>query len=252
MKLARNTSSIGELNHFNNQLQRVEIHDGTGSSSKSTSLNESIPNTSHVTSFITSKSIKLIVFDLHGTLTNRASIHPYHVEYRNKYVERKNKQNGPNKFDLTLENVFSAFSDSDLKEYYFYRDNDPLFLFDKIHSVTPGLSFRLQQIKNSFHTILHSDSYQKQIDKTLDSIGLQDDFDLVVGIEDGYTKKHSQLRLYNDLCAKFDIGIENVLIVGDRMDKDIDPLVNAGGNGIKVESSEYIMAALDIIDLLAI
>lgn len=249
MESAGNRGSIGGLNQFNNQ--HVTIHDATEGSNGWTSINDIVLKASPVTSFLNSSNIKLIVFDLHGTLTNRASIHPYHVEYRNKYIERKNKQNGPNKFDLTLENVFKNFSDSDLKEYYFYRDNDPLFLFDKIHSVTPGLSFRLQQIKNSFHTILHSDSYQKQIDKTLDSIDLQDTFDIVVGIEDGYTKKNNQLRLYNDLCARFDIEIENILIVGDRMDKDIDPLVNAGGNGIKVESSEYIMAALDIIDLLA-
>jgi FMN phosphatase YigB (HAD superfamily) len=249
MKLARNRGSIGGLNQINNQ--HAEMHDVTGSPNVWTSLNESVLNTSNITSFLNSSNIKLIVFDLHGTLTNRASIHPYHVEYRNKYVEQKIKQNEPNKFDLTLENVFKNFSDSDLKEYYFYRNNDPLFFFDKIHSVTPGLSFRLQQIKKYFHTIVYSDSYQNQIDKTIDSIGLQDAFDIVVGIEDGYTKKHNQLRLYNDLCASFDVEIENILIVGDRLDKDIDPLVNAGGNGIKVESSEYIMAALDIIDLLA-
>jgi len=32
------------------------------------------------------------------------------------------------------------------------------------------------------------------------------------------------------------------------MDKDINPVLNAGGNGIRIESSSYILEAIDLIN----
>ncbi|MDO7577028.1 MAG: hypothetical protein MUQ86_09010, partial [Flavobacteriaceae bacterium] len=53
-----------------------------------------------LTPFFNSYDIRLIVFDLHGTLTNRTSIHPYHIEYRNQYLERLLGHSVPAEFSV--------------------------------------------------------------------------------------------------------------------------------------------------------
>jgi len=201
-----------------------------------------------VSTFFYSSDIRLIVFDLHGTLTNRTSIHPYHIYYRNRYIEEKLGTRFPEHFSGGTDEAFALFPLLDKYEFYRHRDSDPFFFFERIHGPNPFLAEKLQVISNQFHTILYTDSYLKQIERTLIAIGIDDIFDDIIGIENGHRKVFSQNTVYPDLCSSYGIGIENILIVGDRMDKDINPVLQAGGNAIKIESSAYILDAIEIIN----
>lgn len=201
-----------------------------------------------VTTFFSSYDIRLIVFDLHGTLTVRTSIHPYHIAYRNRYIEEKLGTPFPEFLSVGTDEAFALFPSLDKYEFYRHRDSDPSFLFERIHKPNPILAENLQKISKEFHTIVYSDSYLKQIKGTLIAIGIDNIFDDIIGMENGLRKVFSQHTLYPELCSSFSISMENVLIVGDRMDKDINPVLQAGGNGIRVESSAYIMDALEIIN----
>jgi FMN phosphatase YigB (HAD superfamily) len=201
-----------------------------------------------VSTFFSSSDIRLIVFDLHGTLTNRTSIHPYHIYYRNRYIEEKLGAHFPEHFSGGTDAAFALFPTLDKYEFYRHRDSDPSFFFEKIHRPNPFLAEKLQIISYQFHTIVYTDSYLKQIERTLTAIGIDDIFDDIIGMESGHRKVFSQHTLYPDLCLSYGIGIENVLIVGDRMDKDINPVLQAGGNAIKIESSAYILDAIEIIN----
>jgi FMN phosphatase YigB (HAD superfamily) len=201
-----------------------------------------------VSTFFNSSDIRLIVFDLHGTLTNRTSIHPYHIEYRNQYLERLLGHSVPEQFSVGTDEAFELFPTLDKYDFYKYRDNDPLFEFERIHLPNPKLAEKLMIISKQFHTVLYTDSYLKQIERTLSAIGIDNVFYSIIGMESGYRKVSSQFSIYPDLCSSLSIKMENVLIVGDRMDKDINPVLQAGGNGIKIETSADIMEALEIIN----
>lgn len=201
-----------------------------------------------VRSFLSSSNIKLIVFDLHGTLTNRTSIHPYHIEYRNKYIEKLLGYPIDENFIGGTDEVFALYPQLSKKDFYMHRDSDPLFEFNKIHLPNPILVEKLKLISDNFHTVLYTDSYINQIEKTLNAIGIKDCFDKLIGMESGFRKVTSQFIVYPKLCQEYGIEISNVLIVGDRMDKDINPVLQAGGNGIQVQSSLYILEALEIIN----
>lgn len=201
-----------------------------------------------VSTFFNSSDIRLIVFDLHGTLTNRTSIHPYHIEYRNQYLERLLGHSVPEQFSVGTDEAFELFPTLDKYDFYKYRDNDPLFEFERIHLPNPKLAEKLMIISKQFHTVLYTDSYLKQIERTLSAIGIDNVFYSIIGMESGYRKVSSQFRIYPDLCSSLSIKMENVLIVGDRMDKDINPVLQSGGNGIKIETSADIMEALEIIN----
>jgi FMN phosphatase YigB (HAD superfamily) len=201
-----------------------------------------------VSTFFSSSDIRLIVFDLHGTLTNRTSIHPYHIEYRNKYLERLLGHPFPENFSAGTDEAFGLFPTLDKYDFYKHRDNDPLFDFGRIHSLNPKLAEKLITISTQFNTILYTDSYLMQIERTLNAIGISNIFDSIIGMENGHRKASSQFTIYPELCSSLSIKMENVLIVGDRMDKDINPFLRAGGNGIRIESNDYIMDALEIIN----
>jgi FMN phosphatase YigB (HAD superfamily) len=201
-----------------------------------------------VSTFFNSSDIRLIVFDLHGTLTNRTSIHPYHIEYRNQYLERLLGHSVPEQFSVGTDEAFELFPTLDKYDFYKYRDNDPLFEFERIHLPNPKLAEKLMIISKQFHTVLYTDSYLKQIERTLSAIGIDNVFYSIIGMESGYRKVSSQFSIYPDLCSSLSIKMENLLIVGDRMDKDINPVLQSGGNGIKIETSADIMEALEIIN----
>lgn len=200
-----------------------------------------------VTTYLKSSNIRLVVFDLHGTLTNRTSVHPYHIEYRDKYIEKKLERPFPKDFSGGTDEAFALFPELDKYDFYKHRDNDPSFDFERIHVPNPELADKLKIVNKSFHTILYTDSYLKQIERTLLAMGLDGIFDSVIGMENGHRKSSSQFTIYPELCKKLNIEMDNVLIVGDRMDKDINPVLQAGGNGIQVESNAYIQEALEIL-----
>lgn len=205
-------------------------------------------NKSDIKTFFNSLDIKLVIFDLHGTLTNRTSIHPYHIEYRNNYIEKKIKIKLPQGFNFGTDEAFEKFSQLDKHEFYKTRDNDPLFRFDKIHKPNPILEIKLKELNQYFITVLFTDSYLKQIIKTLNCIGINNIFDEIIGVENGYRKSQSHNSFfYNKLCSRFQISKDQILIVGDRMDKDINPVLKAGGNGIKIKSNKNIIDAIEII-----
>lgn len=200
-----------------------------------------------ITTFFNSLEIKLIVFDLHGTITNRTSVHPYHIAYRNQYIKSKLGLTVPDGFNGGTDEAFELFPQLDKYEFYRYRDNDVDFKFENIHLPNPILSKKLKQIASKFYTVLYTDSYLKQIERTLLAIGINNVFDHVIGMENGHRKISSQFSVYPEICSQFKVEMKNVLIVGDRMDKDINPVLQAGGNGIRVESSKNIIEALDLI-----
>lgn len=201
-----------------------------------------------LSTFFKSSDVRLIVFDLHGTITNRTSIHPYHINYRNRYIENSLGRPFPEDFSGGTDEAFALFPELDKNEFYRHRDNDPLFQFAKIHAPNPVLAKKLRAITSSFRTILYTDSYLKQIERTLIAIGISNIFDKIIGIENGHRKSISQHTVYPQICEKYGIGIQNLLIVGDRMDKDINPVLRAGGNGLRIASQIYILDALEIIN----
>ena len=54
-----------------------------------------------IQTYFNSSEIKMVVFDLHGTITNRTSVHPYHIEYRNAYIKSK--------LGITVDDSFSWY-----------------------------------------------------------------------------------------------------------------------------------------------
>lgn len=197
--------------------------------------------------YFNSKVIKLIVFDLHGTLTNRTSTHPYHIQYRNDYIEWMSGVKVPDNFDGGTDDAFALFPMLDKMDFYRHRDNDPNFKFEKIHAPNIMLKERLNRLSQSFQTVLYTDSFLKQINRTLLAIGLDNIFDYIIGLENGSRKVKSQYLVYPKLCEMFDVKMKNILIVGDRMDKDINPVLKAGGNGLRLSSNQFIIEAIDLI-----
>ena len=163
-------------------------------------------------------------------------------------MERLLGHSVPEQFSVGTDEAFELFPTLDKYDFYKYRDNDPLFEFERIHLPNPKLAEKLMIISKQFHTVLYTDSYLKQIERTLSAIGIDNVFYSIIGMESGYRKVSSQFSIYPKLCSSLSIKMENVLIVGDRMDKDINPVLQAGGNGIKIETSADIMEALEIIN----
>lgn len=203
---------------------------------------------SKVQSFIKSFDIKLIVFDLHGSITNRTSIHPYHINYRDNYIEKEIGITVPKNIQLTTNEAFELFPMLDKHGFYKFRDNDPSFKFENIHAPCPLLRAKLKVLSNSFIFALYTDSYHKQIDRTLQAINLQDIFTEIIGVEENQRKLASETIIYPELCKRYNISINNILMIGDRMDKDINPILNAGGNALRIESNDFILDALNYVE----
>lgn len=200
-----------------------------------------------IQTYFNSSQIKMIVFDLHGTITNRTSIHPYHIKYRNEYIKSKLGYTVDDSFKGGTDEAFSLFPELDKYEFYRHRDHDLSFKFDLIHKPNPKLQKLLKLVNDKFYTVLYTDSYLKQIERTLISLGIDGLFSKLIGLESGHHKISSQHLVYPSLCSQFGVKMKNILIIGDRMDKDINPVLKAGGNGIRIDSSEYIIQAVKLI-----
>lgn len=197
--------------------------------------------------FLHSSDIKIIVFDLHGTITNRTSIHPYHIDYRNLYIEKKMGYAVPKNLLMSTDETFEMFPMLDKYAFYKYRDSDLLFDFGKIHFSIPKLKATLNSLSNSFSLVLQSDSYRKQIDRTLDAIDLNGIFGKIISKDEKQRKVLARTDLYGMLCDHYQVNMCNILMVGDRIDKDINPALYAGANAIRVKSSHFILEALELI-----
>jgi FMN phosphatase YigB (HAD superfamily) len=153
----------------------------------------------------------------------------------------------PENIPLTTNEAFELFPTLDKYDFFKHRDNDPVFNFERIHSACPQLRAKLKKLSSSFIFVLHSNSYRKQIEKTLAAINLHDVFQHIIGIEENQRKIANEAIIYSELCHRYNIGVNNILAIGDKMDKDINPILIAGGSALKIESNDYILDALNFI-----
>ena len=182
----------------------------------------------NVVSNIITSEFNTIIFDLNGTITNSVSTHPKHIAYRNNYIRYRTKkpihQDIPKSTTQALE-VYGL----DASEYYNYRNND--LDWNLFHSYSENTFQLFSYLSNvGFNIVLYTDCYLSQINPTLNILGLNSFFSLVVSKENGYKKPN--INAYHFIFDKLDIMPRQSLMIANDWKQDLEPLSNIGGNTI--------------------
>ncbi len=183
---------------------------------------------------ITNSKFDVIVFDLNGTLTNRVSDHPEHLAYRNAYIKEKTGKEIsiplPNETSLSL-----AICGLEASQYY-HRRNDELD-WNLFHSFTPSLLEGLKELLyGGYRLAIYTDCQLKQVEQTLEILRLSEVFDLIITGEDGLKKPNPEAFLC--IARMLQCSPEDILMVGNDVNKDLLPLTFLGGNTIQVNGHQ--------------
>ena len=194
-------------------------------------------------SYINDRTKKVVVFDLNGTLTNRVSDHPKHLEYRNAYIR---KHSGIRNTTLLPAETSSALKTVGLSPLRYYIERNNEFDWNDFHtynSLTFDLVHSLKE--RGFKIVLYTDCHGVQVKKTLEILNLLDAMDLII-TEERNMKKPSP-KAFQFIAESFQCSPMEIVMIGNEYVKDLLPLILMGGSGIKVESEQELAQAISKI-----
>jgi HAD superfamily hydrolase (TIGR01549 family) len=184
-----------------------------------------------------------IIFDLNGTITNSVSKDPRHTMFRNDYIE--------DKIQLPIHGVLPDETSKalelymlDTDEYYKYRNGIVDWrTFHSFNETTYNILSRLSS--EGYNLVLYTDCYMEQVKPTLQILQIEAFFNLIVSKELGFKKPSTQA--YSYIAKKFDVSMDQVLMVANDYGKDLKPLKDIGGNTIWIKSEKQLNKAQRII-----
>lgn len=205
------------------------------------------------------KDVRCIAFDLDGTLyTNEEYLKD---QYR-LMTEKLAKENSLS-FDEMKEEVdrwredFSrksngkraTFGDMLSRRYGHSIDKiaawrDELFIPQNYLKPNPELQKCLKELKRDYVLSVASNNARGVVKNTLLALGIHDEIDCYVGIDDSRESKPSS-RPYQLICELLKMSPENTVSVGDRYDADIAPALEIGMGGILVEHVDEVYLLKD-------
>lgn len=194
---------------------------------------------------INNSAFNTIVFDLNGTITGRVSDHPHHIEFRNKYIIEKVGSDAHISLNTSTAQAFEI-NKLDIKAYYKYRNSN--IDWNLFHAFNHEIFSGIEHLHNlGYRLVLHTDCYINQVEKTLEIIGLQNHFDLIISAENNFKKP--SLAATNYISNKFHINPNQILIVANDWEKDILPVKVLGGNIMWIQSEKHLNNALNQLNI---
>ena len=169
---------------------------------------------------IVNQNFNTIIFDLNGTITNSVSKNPKHILFRNDYIEDKIQMriHGilPDKTSEALE-----FYMLDPEEYYKYRNGVVNWrMYHPYNDTTYNMLSRLSS--KGYNLVLYTDCYMEQVKPTLQILQIEAFFNLIVSKELGFKKPSTQAYRY--IAKKFDVSLDQVLMIANDYAQDLKPL----------------------------
>ncbi|MCO6500525.1 MAG: HAD family hydrolase [Vicingus serpentipes] len=197
----------------------------------------------NVVSNIITPEFNTIIFDLNGTITNSVSTHPKHIAYRNNYIRYRTKKPIHQDIPQSTTKALEAYG-LDASEYYNYRNHN--LNWSLFHSYSENTFQLFSYLGNvGFNIVLYTDCYLSQINPTLNILGLNSFFSLVVSKENGYKKP--SINAYHFIFNELDITPRQSLMIANDWKQDLEPLHNIGGNTIWISNEKYLPDAINII-----
>ena len=197
----------------------------------------------NIKSKIKNKHFNTIIFDLNGTITNSVSKNPKHISFRNDYMEDKIQMSIhgilPDETSKALELYML-----DPEEYYKYRNSVVDWrTFHSFNETTYNMLSRLSS--KGYNLVLYTDCYMEQVIPTLQILQIEPFFNLIVSKESGFKKPSPQAYKY--IAKKFDVSLDQLLMIANDYAQDLKPLQDIGGNTIWIKSEQHLNKAQRII-----
>lgn len=211
--------------------------------------------------YIYSNNIKLIIFDLDGTLYPREL---YHKDYYDFTIEsiislfnlnRSNTIKTLNDFGITSnpeenQGSVSALINSlgmSVNEWNLYRDKN----FNIVELIKPNyqLVSNLNFLNKYYKIVIFTNNTKVATEKILKKIGITNEptIDLILTSDFGLKlKPHKDGFKY--IKEKFNLPFSEIVSIGDRKEVDIKPLIELGGNGILVSNPEELLNIRDLLN----
>lgn len=187
---------------------------------------------------------KVLVFDLNGTITERVSDHPYHLAYRDAYIEK----NLGRKLDVNLPKSTSlALQICGLRPvpYYIHRNAD--IDWTKFHQENKEIRELLILLKKQGkRLVLYTDCLSVQVKKTLEIMKLTNVFDLIITGE--FNLKKPDPKAYTFIAARLKTDLSQLVMIGNDLAQDLLPAQIAGASVFQVSNvKEFTQIASEVL-----
>ena len=179
-------------------------------------------------------SIKLVVFDLDGTLANLpVDWEGLRAELRRHFQSRYGFDSNFRPFDSEIEEVGQKLGDSALREAYQIVERHELENIEEVSPVNGALEL-VQELKDRGKSLaILSSNTHRAIERALEHLGIREHFDIIVGKEDVVKHKPDPegLILIKDRAG---VSGDETCYIGDRS-TDMECAARAGACGLSIE-----------------
>ncbi|MCD8178060.1 MAG: HAD family hydrolase [Tannerellaceae bacterium] len=207
--------------------------------------------------YISNNRISTIIFDMDGTLYPRniyqkkyydftlSSIQHIFNKTKREAIEilkgeniTDNPKNEQGSVSYLMRNLGMS-----IKDWNNYRDNHmdvSIFI-----NANPKLVKCIGLLKEKFRLAVITNNTQKSTEKILSKIGFNStSFDIIITSDSNLGLKPSPIS-FSHIKEKYQLYYQEMLSIGDRYIVDIKPLLDLGGNGIEVSTTDEIIYIIE-------
>jgi len=193
---------------------------------------------------IINDDFKVIVFDLNGTLTSRVSDHPEHIKYRNAFIE--SYLNAPIRIKLP-DSTSLALNICGINPVIYYITRNTDIDWEKFHRFDPSLKQALTDLKGlGYKLVIYTDCLAEQVRATINILQIDEIIDLTLTGE--YNLRKPTPRAFQFIANELECEIDELLMVGNDLNKDLLPLRYLGGNTLLLKDQKELPEFFDFIE----
>ena len=187
------------------------------------------------------KNIKSIIFDLNGTIIPKLSTSENHRKFLENFIlSLKPKSKNLPKLNMSTKSILET-NKIPYGKYLDYRDRN--YNYKKEYSKSPLLQNLFRKLSKKYRLIVLTNTTKYFAKRSTTLLGINNYFDFIISRELTLNKKvikKPNIKVYDLILYLAECEPNEILVLGNKYEKDIKPFEERGASGILIENETYL------------
>ena len=187
------------------------------------------------------KNIKSIIFDLNGTIIPKLSTSENHRKFLENFIlSLKLKSKNLPKLNMSTKSILET-NKIPYGKYLDYRDRN--YNYKKEYSKSPLLQNLFRKLSKKYRLIVLTNTTKYFAKRSTTLLGINNYFDFIISRELTLNKKvikKPNIKVYDLILYLAECEPNEILVLGNKYEKDIKPFEERGASGILIENETYL------------